>query len=248
MGLSLASFHHRPRHWRIVSETFEVETEGGARVTAIHYAPSSGEILPTTLVLAHGAGAGQTSPFMVRAATGLSERGIAVVTFNFAYTEQRRRVPDRTPKLEACFRAVIAGVRARQDLREGLLCIGGKSLGGRIASHLAAAGDEISRGLSGLVCLGYPLHPPGQPTKLRTAHLAQIRIPILIVQGSRDAFGTPDELRSAFPRPDLVELFVVDGGDHSFKVSKKPALQEPVDALILDQVSKWIRQRAIRSS
>jgi len=229
-----------------MGETFQVELEGGERVTALNYRPSD-RGPPSTLILAHGAGANQTSSFMVRTATGLSERGIEVVTFNFPYSEQRRRVPDRAPKLEACFRAVIASVSSQQGSRERALYIGGKSLGGRIASHLAAADDETARGLSGLLCLGYPLHPPGQPAKLRTSHLGQIKVPILIVQGSRDSFGTPEELRAAFPQDAAVEIFVVEGGDHSFRVSKKAAVQDPVDVAVVDRVHKWLHTRSPRA-
>jgi len=223
-----------------MAESFQVQLQGAGHVTALNYSPADGGSSRATLILGHGAGAGQTSSFMVRAATGLSERGIEVVTFNFPYIEQRRRVPDQAAKLETCYRAVIASVRGRRDSPDRQLFIGGKSLGGRIASHLAAADEELSPWLSGLLCLGYPLHPPGQPGKLRAAHLGQIKVPILIVQGSRDNFGTPDELHAAFPQGAAVEIFVVEGGDHSLRVSRNAAVQDPVDAAVLDRVQQWI--------
>jgi len=192
------------------------------------------------LILAHGAGAPQSSAFMVDFARGLARRGYHAVTFNFPYTEQGRRLPDRAPVLEACFRDVIAAIRARGELAAGPLVIGGKSMGGRIASHLAAQGVAD---LAGLVALGYPLHPPGRPERLRAEHLARIRPPTLIVQGSRDAFGTPEELRPALaPLGAAVTLHVVEGGDHSFKVPKRgPITQEQVFERVQDEIARWIR-------
>jgi predicted alpha/beta-hydrolase family hydrolase len=161
------------------------------------------------------------------------------VTFNFPYTEQGRRLPDRAPTLEACFRDVIAAVRARPDLASGPLVIGGKSMGGRMASHVAAQGLP---GLAGVVALGYPLHPPGRPEQLRAEHLTRIRQPMLIVQGSRDAFGTPEELRAALvPLGASATLQVVEGGDHSFKVPKRgPITQEEVLERVQDEIARWM--------
>src|SRR5215510_6159501 len=121
------------------------------------------------LVLAHGAGAGQKHPFMVRVAKGLAARGVSTATFDFPYMTQGRSVPDRPPILEQSWRDALA--EARPTFGALPMCIGGKSMGGRIASQVAAQGvDEVK----GLVFLGYPLHPPGKPTQLRDAHLPQI--------------------------------------------------------------------------
>jgi predicted alpha/beta-hydrolase family hydrolase len=156
---------------------------------------------------------------MVEFARGLSRRGCHAVTFNFPYMEQGRGLPDRAPTLEACFRDVIAAIQARPDLAADRLVIGGKSMGGRIATHLAAQGVAE---LAGVVALGYPLHPPGRPEALRAAHLARIRQPLLVVQGSRDTFGTPEELRPALaPLGAAATLHVVEGGDHSFKIGRR---------------------------
>ena len=208
-------------------------------MTALVYSPPEPSRRAATLILAHGAGAPQSSAFMVDFARGLARRGCQAVTFNFPYTEQGRRLPDRAPTLEACFRDVIAAIRARADLGTGPLVIGGKSMGGRIASHLAAQGLAD---LAGLVALGYPLHPPGRPEQLRALHLARIRQPMLIVQGSRDAFGTPEELRPALvPLGATATLQVVEGGDHSFKVPKRgPITQEEVFERVQDEISRWI--------
>jgi len=208
-------------------------------VTALVYPPPESARPRATLILAHGAGAPQSSAFMVDFAQALARRGCHAVTFNFPYTEQGRRLPDRAPTLEACFRDVITAIRARAALAAGPLVIGGKSMGGRMASHLAAQGLAD---LSGLVALGYPLHPPGRPEQLRAVHLARIRQPILIVQGSRDAFGTPEELRPVLaPLGSAATLHVVGGGDHSFKVPKRgPITQEEVFERVQDEIAGWI--------
>jgi uncharacterized protein len=222
-------------------------TVASGTVTALFYPPPGPARALATLILAHGAGAPQSSVFMVAFAEGLARRGCHAVTFNFPYTEQGRRLPDRAPTLEACFRDVIAAVRARPDLAAAPLVIGGKSMGGRMASHLAAQGVAD---LAGLVALGYPLHPPGRPEQRRAEHLARIRQPLLIVQGERDAFGTPDELRPALaPLGAEATLHVVEGGDHSFKVPKRgPIAQDVVFGRVQDEITRWIRGRVVRDA
>jgi predicted alpha/beta-hydrolase family hydrolase len=196
----------------------------------------------TLLVLAHGAGAGQHHPFMTAVASGLATRGIDVVTFDFPYVHEHRKMPDRAPVLESCFGAVIDWALHQEGWSGRRLVIGGKSMGGRMATHLAAAGFRAhggaESGLSGVVALGYPLHPPGKPEQPRTAHLPAIAVPVLIVQGSRDTFGTPAEFApvlAAMHAP--VTLHVVEGGDHSFAVSRRP--REEVLGAVLDAVAAW---------
>jgi uncharacterized protein len=186
------------------------------------------------MILAHGAGAGQRHPFIVAFARGLAARGIDVITFDFPYMRERRRVPDKAPILESSFREVMAATGGAAD--RGPLFIGGKSMGGRIATHLAAQGVDR---LAGVVALGYPLHPPGRPDQLRVAHLPDIRVPVLIVQGERDAFGTPDELRPALATMNAdVTLHVVRGADHSLAVRRRtPQSYDDV----LDVVGSWIK-------
>jgi predicted alpha/beta-hydrolase family hydrolase len=198
------------------------------------------------LLLAHGAGAGQLSPFMVEFASSLSASGIPVVTFNFPYMDQRRRVPDRGPVLESSYRAVVAHVRGL-DLPDALF-IGGKSMGGRIATQIAAADRDLP--ITGLVLLGYPLHPPGQPEKRRDAHLPSIRRPMLFVHGDRDAFGTPDELAPALGRiSPAPTVRVVEGGDHSFRLSRKdPAVQAALHRDIHQTIVEWISKTAAESA
>ena len=178
------------------------------------------------LVLGHGAGYGMDTQLLVDVGESLSERGIAVLRFNFPYSEAGRRRPDPQPKLEACYRAVASAV-AQEFARPFL---GGKSMGGRIASHIVADGFPAA----GLVFLGYPLHPPGQPERIRDAHLKRIDAPMLFLQGTRDPFATPDLLQrtiAALPSATLVEI---EGANHSFKVrgrSSADVTEELVEAI-----------------
>jgi hypothetical protein len=166
-----------------------------------------------TLVLAHGAGGPMDSPFMNRVASGVAALGARVVRFEFPYMARRREsggrgagAPDRPAVLEARWKEVVA------DLGGGPhLFIGGKSMGGRIASMVA---DDVSA--RGLVCLGYPFHPPGAPAKLRTAHLEQLKTPTLILQGTRDAFGSREEIATYRLSP-AITMRYLEGGDHSFR-------------------------------
>jgi uncharacterized protein len=213
----------------------------GARTTALVYA-AGGRDAPVgaALVLGHGAGAGQQSAFMVEFALALAALGIDVITFNFLYTERQRRLPDRGPVLEDCYGAVIRAVRDRVETARRTLFIGGKSMGGRIATQVAAA--DASLPVAGLVLLGYPLHPPGQPDRLRDGHLALVRRPMLFVQGTRDSFGTPDELAPILTRLAPVPLvYAVDNGDHSFKLQKRdPVRQAEVYRSIQQAIAGWI--------
>jgi predicted alpha/beta-hydrolase family hydrolase len=194
-----------------------------------------------TLLLAHGAGAGQDHLFMVRFSSSLAARGIDVVTFNFAYVEAGRRAPDPGPLLEATYQRVIEAVAGHSELAGTRLAIGGKSMGGRIASQLAAkhpTGLSIDR----LIFLGYPLHPPGRPAQLRATHLPRIGRPMLFVQGTRDPFGGPDELRVILVKIAPAPLIhVVEGGDHSFAVLKRSGLdQEATYASAVDAIDRFI--------
>jgi hypothetical protein len=162
-----------------------------------------------TVALAHGAGAPMDSPFMEFFAEGLAASGHRVARFEFPYMAERRqsgrrRPPDRVDVLLATWRRVIAGLGCRP------LVVGGKSLGGRMASMVA---DET--GVAGLVCLGYPFHPPGRPDSLRLAHLARLRTPALIVQGTRDPFGDRSEVAGYALAP-AIRVHWLEDGDHGF--------------------------------
>lgn len=212
-------------------------------VTAIVYAAAKNPS-DLALALAHGAGGNQTSKFMVDFAQALAARGIDAITFNFLYSEAGRGLPDSNDKLETCYRKIIEAYhkRALDKNVDSKLVIGGKSMGGRIASQVAA---RNAGGIAGLVLLGYPLHPPGRPDKLRSKHLPDIKVPMLFVQGSRDAFGTPEELQPIIKNLKApTDLYVVEGGDHSFKVPKRGGLpQDSIDKGILDQVESWLLRR-----
>jgi len=186
-----------------------VEDLGETRASVYRAAPPA----PATLVLAHGAGAPQTHPFLVDVAGRLAARGVDVVTFDFLYMRAGRKLPDRPAVLEATWRAAIAAVRAELGVRR--LAIGGKSMGGRIASHVAAAGDVPD--IDALVFFGYPLHPMGKPKVRRDAHLPAVRCPMLFVQGTRDALGEAREIRALLRRLPTATLHVVEGADHSLK-------------------------------
>jgi predicted alpha/beta-hydrolase family hydrolase len=208
-----------------------------AQVTALIYGAAEPG-LDAALILAHGAGAGQHSTFMTSFASAFAELGLHAITFNFLYTEQRRRIPDRRPALEACYAAVIQAVRS--ELGSTALFIGGKSMGGRIATHVAA--DGLAESPRGIVLLGYPLHPPGRPDERRDAHLPDVRCPMLFVQGSRDTFGTPAELEPVFASLRApATLLVVEGGDHSFKVASRERRQAEVFLDMQRVVVKWVR-------
>jgi len=230
-----------------VAERFSINTPRGDAVSAFEYA-ADGRKLGATFILAHGAGAPQSSPWIVQAARGLAQRGVDVITFNFLYMEQRKKAPDKAELLEGTYTAVVKAVRERPAFGSNRLFIGGKSMGGRMASHIASKWDEAEGGpggkLSGLIFFGYPLHPPGKPQQQRSAHLPLIRARMLFIQGTRDAFGTPDELQPVLDGlPVAATLSVVDGGDHSFSVPKSaPVKQAQVNESILDTAVEWMRK------
>jgi len=218
------------------SSELHIPLETGA-VRALVY-PADGRAA-ASLILAHGAGAGQESAFIVAFARAIAALGIDVITFDFPYITQKRRIPDRGPVLEACYVAVIEAARRDIESARRFLVVGGKSMGGRIATQVAADRDLK---VTGLVLLGYPLHPPGRPAVMRAAHLPAIRRPMLFVQGSRDNFGTPSELNPIVaglsPPP---TLHVVTGGDHSLKVSRDPQAQAAVYDDVQRTIVRWIQ-------
>ena len=179
---------------------------------------------PLTLLLAHGAGAPMDSSFMAAIASGLAERGWRVVRFEFPYMAQRRvdgkqRAPDRLPRLLDAFREQVT---RWQD--QGPLIVGGKSMGGRIASLLV---DELAADadVRGCLCLGYPFHPPGKPDQLRTDHLTTLHTPTLILQGERDPFGKRSEVES-YKLSAVIDVQWIVAGDHSFKPTRSSGLSE----------------------
>ena len=229
------------------TEKLTVKVTESESVTALLYPADKKTRAGLTAVLGHGAGASQDSGFMVMFASGLAARGLDVMTFNFIYMEQGRSVPDQKGKLESCFRAVIDTAVKHRKLKSNRLVIGGKSMGGRIASQVAATASEekqpLADQINGLVFLGYPLHPPGAPSKLRVEHLPQIRKPMLFVQGTRDALGSPEEIQPFIKglRP-AAKIHIIEGGDHSFKAPKKFGVpQEQIYETAMNEIVSWAK-------
>src|ERR1041385_2608146 len=223
------------------AENLTIQVNDKEAVSALVYAADKKNRAGITVVLGHGAGASQTSGFMRMFAKGLAARGLDVMTFNFIYMEQGRSVPDQKPKLEACFRAVIETALKQKKLKQNRLVIGGESMGGRIASQVMAEEVPFADQVAGLVFLGYPLHPPGNPEKLRVEHLEHIQKPMLFVQGTRDALGTPDEIQPFVKnlRPPA-KIYAIEGGDHSFKAPKKFGVDQPqIYENAMDEIVRW---------
>jgi uncharacterized protein len=197
---------------RLTSGSISLVPTAAGQVSVAFDGPEQGRAV---LVLAPGAGGGLDGAFMRTMALGLAREGLQVYRFNFAYTEQGRRSPDRQPVLEQTFREVVRSLR--EFIGERPLFLGGKSMGGRIASHLVATGESAS----GLIFLGYPLHPPGRPERIRDAHLSAINVPMLFVEGTRDPFCPLPTLERVIKELETpTEVVVVQDGDHSFKVRK----------------------------
>lgn len=172
-----------------------------------------------TLVLAHGAGEGMESPFMESVARLTAARGLRVVRFEFPYMAEmgrtgRRRPPDPASRLTATWHRVLNWLIDRRAVVPRRLLIGGKSMGGRMASLVA-----LERETAGLVCLGFPFHPPGKAERTRVAHLARLPVPTLICQGTRDPFGRPEEV-AAYRLSPSVQVHWIEGGDHGFRPTR----------------------------
>jgi uncharacterized protein len=184
-------------------------------------------------VLAHGAGAGSRHPFLERVAAALAERAVATWRFDFPYMAAGRKLPDRPPVLEEAVRAQVA--RARAAAPDLPLLAGGKSMGGRMTSRAQAAGPLD--GVRGLAFLGFPLHRPRQPARERAAHLAAVAVPMLFVQGSRDALAELPLLGAAIG---AARLHVIEGADHAFAVRGRA--QGEVIAELADAVARFARE------
>lgn len=189
-----------------------------------------------TMLLAHGAGTNQDHPLVAGTAERLAEDGLGVVTFNYPYTEAGRKAPDRAPRLLACHEAVA---RAVGSWSPGGVVLAGRSMGGRMATMLAAEGTDAV----GVVCLAYPLHPAGKPDRLRVEHLGRIAVPMLFFQGSRDALSRGDlfdtHVRS-LPGATVVDM---EGADHSFRGRGWTA--ERVSGIVAEEYARWLASLAV---
>jgi predicted alpha/beta-hydrolase family hydrolase len=212
----------------------QLEVAGRGPVSTVLLRPEGAQLL---YVLGHGAGAGMRHPFMETIARLLAERRVATYRYQFPYMQANRRSPDPPNILEATVRAAIDSAI---ELTDGIpIVAGGKSMGGRIASHVAA--HDSPTALRGLVFLGYPLHAPKKPAAKRAEHLSQIQQPMLFVQGTRDDLADLDLLRPIVSKlGNLATMHVVEGGDHSFKVLKRSGrTQQAVMTEIADAISRW---------
>ena len=202
----VAKANSAPAEWRVAV--------GGDETTAIFEAAETGQAR-IVFVCAHGAGGNMNDRAMLQTAKVLRSRGIGIVRFNFLYKEKGSGRPDPMPRLKETVAAVVA--RVREELAPRTLIIGGRSMGGRAASMLAADGFECD----GLLLLAYPLHPPGQPEKLRDAHLRAIRVPVICFSGTRDPFCQRQLMETALNTVTTKwEMRWVEGADHSFHVLK----------------------------
>jgi len=205
-------------------------------VTSAVFVPAGPTPNDVVFVCAHGAGGSMNDRGMIKLAEELHSRGLSVVRFNFMYKEGGLKRPDPMPVLESCFQAVVA--RVREELGPRVLIIGGRSMGGRAASMMAARGFTCD----GLLMFAYPLHPAGQPEKLRDAHLASIKVPVLCFNGTRDALCTPELMEAALKTVTTRwDMHWLSGADHSFHVLKSSGR---TDAQVLEEIGvttdQWV--------
>ncbi|WP_347111065.1 alpha/beta family hydrolase [Paenarthrobacter sp. S56] len=219
-----------------ITETAVTIAVGELEVTGLSLRPDHPI---ATLVVAHGAGAGMEHPFLQGFAEALAAEDVATLRFNFPYREAGRRFPDRPPLAVATWRAVMD--RAAEISDGEPLWAAGKSFGGRMASMAVAEGMDAA----GLIYLGYPLHAPGKPEKLRDEHLYGVTAPMLFLQGTRDTFATPKLLESVVSRiGPTATLQWVEGGDHSFAVKGHKRSASEVGASLAPEVVRYLKVHA----
>jgi uncharacterized protein len=214
---------------------------GGDETSAV-FEPSQNGKHGVTFVCAHGAGGSMNDRGILQTANTLRSRGLGVVRFNFLYKEKKSGRPDPMPRLKECITAVVS--RVRDEIKPTTLIIGGRSMGGRAASMLAADGFACD----GLLLLAYPLHPPGKPDQLRDAHLPAITVPVICFNGTRDPFCTPELMVEVLKRVKTEwEMHWVEGADHSFHVLKSSGR---TDAEVLDEIGNateaWVGRLTTR--
>jgi uncharacterized protein len=209
---------------------------GGSEVSAVYARPASPF---ATLVVAHGAGAGMDHPFLAGFTRAMNAESVATLRFNFPYREAGKKFPDKPPAAIATWRAAMAEAAARSAGEP--VWAAGKSFGGRMASMAVAEGMAAA----GLVYLGYPLHPPGKPDKLRDEHLYGLTLPMLFLQGTRDPFATPELLEAVVARigpPATLEW--CEGGGHTFDVAGRKRPPEEVGASLAGAVAAFLKIRS----
>jgi hypothetical protein len=225
---------------KLATRRRRIPLPGGRAVSAVVALPPGFRRAGVTpaVVIAHGAGADMRSPFISTMHAGLAREGWVTVKFNFPYAEAHRRAPDPRRVLEQCYRAVLDAIARDRALRPPWIVIGGKSMGGRIASYLAAAGAPVR----GLLLLGYPLHPAGRPAELRADHLPAVPVPMLFVQGTRDPLCDLARLAPVLAATPRATLYTIDGGDHSFRLPRRTGR---ADAEVWEEIVRvaaaWLR-------
>ena len=219
-----------------VGELLTLTVDARTQVSARWLAPAGARL---TYVLAHGAGAGMEHPFMRAVASELAALQVATLRYQFPYLERGAKRPDPPPLCHATVRAAVA--RAQLLAGPGVLVAGGRSFGGRMTSQAQAL--QPLPGVRALAFLGFPLHPAGKPAQERARHLAHIQLPMLFVQGTRDALGTPEEIQPYIKnlRP-AAKIYSIEGGDHSFKAPKKLGLSpEQIFESAMNEIDRWVR-------
>jgi uncharacterized protein len=225
----------------IKSDRAEWRVKVGGEETSAVFEPATNDGQGVTFVCAHGAGGNMNDRGIVQTANTLRSRGLGVVRFNFLYREKKSGRPDPMPRLKECIIAVVA--RVREEIEPKKLIIGGRSMGGRAASTLAADGFECD----GLLLLAYPLHPPGKPDQPRDAHLPAIKVPVLCFNGTRDPFCTPELMKEVLKRVKTDwKMHWIEGADHSFHVLKSSGR---TDAEVLAEIGNatevWVTRRIL---
>lgn len=215
------------------SDRAEWRVKVGGEETSAVFEPSETAERGMVFICAHGAGGNMNDRGILQTTNALRSRGLGVVRFNFLYKEKKSGRPDPMPRLKECISAVVS--RTREEIQPKTLIIGGRSMGGRAASMLAAEGFASD----GLLLLAYPLHPPGRPEQLRDAHLPAIRVPVICFNGTRDPFCTPSLMEQVLKRVTTAwEMHWVEGADHSFHVLKSSGR---TDAQILDEIAREVQ-------
>jgi hypothetical protein len=211
--------------------------DGRAVSASVALSPAQRPGRTPVVILAPGAGTGRRHPSLAGIQEALGDAGWPTVTFDFPYREAGRRAPDARPVLEACWCSVIEAVRKEPRLAPPWVVIGGRSMGGRIASHVAAGGAEVR----GLVFLGFPLHPAGRPGIERAAHLERIAAPMLFVQGTKDALADPALLAGVLRRLPRATLHELPGADHGFRLPRRSGRDDAsVRAEVVATVTAWL--------
>lgn len=217
------------------AQPIDIAGDGGIRVSGLLQAPPNAR---ACYVLAHGAGAGMSHPFMAAVAAGLASRGIATLRYQFPYMERRGKRPDPPPVAQMTVRAAVAAAaRALPDLP---LVAGGKSFGGRVTSQAQAKAPLP--GVPGLAFLGFPLHPAGRPAQERATHLFDVHIPMLFLQGTRDALAALDQMEPVCKKlGERATLMLFENADHSFHVPPRSGRTDAqVRGEVLDALASWI--------